>query len=483
MAIEFVQDQAYWSRRWQHVVLPVMNITQHELQALLPQADHARPKQLADIVLRDPVFTLQSLRVLNTMPRGSYSSAVVDVNNAVLLLGPQRFIEQFSNFPLLEDKFPVTNPLREASLLLTRNSRLAAWFAWEWGKLRLDVKTEELYLAALLYPLREWLINTDAELQHAVRTNDPRAIELVNWLHTRHAAEIFATLLAKWKFPEHVIDLIAENRQQTPRSQCVFLAVRLAQALARGWYRPEVTEILTMTAEVLKCDPESLWPIIRGVILKEARKHPVPEVIPVARLLPLIPSEDEPEREKTVAIAPAVVKKETAEPKPPSKIDEGVKALCSLDKDTPFTAVISQAIKILQQAFGFERIALFMPKPTRDCLIAKFVVGDDQLKALSIPLTGELLFARLAKKTQTLWLHGDNGPRLKSLLSRDEQHLLGHSHWFAASFCVQGQIVAMIFVDCRPSGKFLDSSLYQSFQQLSQEIGRRLPSGASAAKR
>lgn len=483
MAIEFVQDQGYWARRWQHVVFPVLTTTQQELQALLPNADHTRPKQLADIVLRDPVFTLQALRVLNTMPRGSYSSPVVDVNNAVLLLGPKRFIEQFSNFPILEDKFAANHPLRDASLLLTRNSRLAAWLAWEWGKLRLDVKTEELYLAALMYPLREWLINTDAELQHAVKSNVPQALEVVQWLHTRHAAEVFATLLAKWKFPEHLIDLIAENRQQTPRSQCVFLAVRLAQALARGWYRSEVVEILTMTAEVLKCEPETLWPIIRGVMLKEARKHPVPEVMPIAWYLPLIPSADEPEPEVVAAPVEAVVEKKAEPQKPSSKVDEGVKALCSLAQDTPLTGVISQAIKILQQAFGFERVALFMPKPTRDSLIAKFVAGDDQLKTLSIPLTGELLFARLAKKTQTLWLHGDNGPRLKSLLSREEQRLLGHAHWFAASFCVQGQIVALIFVDCRLSGKLLDSSLYQSFQQLSQEIGRRLPSGAPTVKR
>lgn len=481
MAIEFVQDQGYWARRWQHVVLPALTTTQQELQALLPSAEHIRPKQLADIVLRDPVFTMQALRVLNTMPRGSYSSPVVDINNAVLLLGPKRFIEQFSNFPLLEDTFAVDNPLREASLLLTRNSRLAAWLAWEWGKLRLDVKTEELYLAALMYPLREWLINTDAELQHAVKSNIPQSLELIQWLHTRHAAEIFATLLAKWKFPEHLIDLIAENRQQTPRSQCVFLAVRLAQALARGWYRPEVSEILTMTAGVLKCEPESLWPIIRGVILKEARKHPVPEVMPIARNLPLIPSADEPEPKKiTVAPAPAVKAAEQA--KATSKIEEGINALCGLAQDTPLTTVISHAIKILQQSFGFERVALFMPKPTRDCLITKFVVGDEQLKTLSIPLTGELLFARLAKKTQTLWLHGDNGPRLKSLLSREEQRLLGDSHWFAASFCVQGQIVALIFVDCRLSGKLLDSPLYQAFQRLSQEIGRRLPSGVAASK-
>lgn len=474
MALELIQDQAYWLRRWQHVVLPVLSSTHVDLQALLPVAEQIRPKQLADIVLRDPIFTLQALRVVNGMPRGSYSSPVVDINNVILLLGPRRFIEQFSYFPALQAEFPTGHQQRQTALELIRNSRLAALLAWEWGKLRLDVKCEELYLAALLYPLREWLINTDAELQHALRAADPQAQELCAWLRTRQAAEIYASLLERWKFPEHLIDLIAENRQQTPRSQCVFLATRLAQALTQGWYQPEILQLITMTAEVLKVDVDILWPLIRTAVLKEARQHPVPEVYPLARLLPLLPSVEAKSKPSPIE---AVQAKAPSLPKVDPKIEAGLKQLQALPKDTPMNAAIVAGLRLLQQAFGFERVALFVPNPKRDALVTKFVAGDDQLKSLTINLTGELLFARLAKKTQTLWLHGDNGPRLKSLLSADERRLLGESHWFAASFCVQDQIVALIFVDCRLSATPLDSALYQAFQRLAQELGQRF-SGA-----
>lgn len=462
------RDHHYWINRWKDVQLPAFAATGQLLKSMLHRAEQARPQAIADIALRDPVFTLQALRGINGMSRGRYGAPVLDMGNVVLLLGPRRFIEQFEAMPSLEGVRGGDAPLRTRYLLQVRRARLAAQLAAEWGRLRLDMKGEELYLAALLHPLRDWLLMFDADLQQTAAAGDVEALAQLDWLQSREALGIYAGLLEIWKMPEHFIDLFMEDRQHTPRSQCVALAVRLAQQLEKGWYDPEVADILSQTASTLKLDPELLWPLVRQILLREARQHPVPDILPLAALLPLQPPPP-PEPVRPLAqsrSAPANVEPEATLP------EKGVLLLRALPADVPFKRVLALALQVLQKNFGLARLALLMPEGR--CLKPRQSAGDEGWKAFSIPLDGQQLFARVMSKNQTLWVHRDNRQRLLPLLSAEELRLLGDEAWLAASLCRPGQPLALIIAARARGASVLDSSDYLSFQRLAQELIRRL---------
>lgn len=458
------QDLHYWISRWKDVQLPAFAATGQLLRSMLHRAEQARPQAIADIALRDPVFTLQALRGINGMSRGRYGSPVLDMGNVVLLLGPRRFIEQFEHIPSLEGTHGGEQALRAQYLLLVRRARLAALLAAEWGRLRLDMKGEELYLAALLHPLRDWLLMFDADLQQAVTAGGDEAKAQLDWLQSRAALAIYAGLLESWRLPEHFIDLFMEDRQHTPRSQCVALAVRLAHQLEKGWYDPEVTEILSQTATTLKLDPELLWPLVRQILLREARQHPVPDILPLAALLPLLPP---------APPAPAGAPAAAASAEPELSLPEkGVLVLRTLPADVPFKRVLALALQVLHKNFGLARLVLLMPDGRR--LRPRQTSGDDSWQGFDIPLDGQQLFARVMAKSQTLWMHCDNRQRLLPLLGSDELRLLGEDAWLAASLCRPGQPLALIIAARARGASPLDSGDYLSFQRLAQELIRRL---------
>lgn len=460
MAIEFSRDTAYWVSRWKDLELPVLGMTGQTLKALLPRAEQSRPAAMADIALRDPLFSLLALRSMNSQPRGRYGAPVLDMSNVVLLLGPRRFIEQFCDLPSLESR-GARSALRDPCLYLVRQARLAAMLAAEWGRLRFDMKGEELYVAALLSPLRQWLILFDVDLQKAVMAGDGDALAQCDWLLSREALDIYAALFEQWKLPEHFIDLFMENRQHSARSHCVSLAVRLAQQLDKGWYDEGVRELLTHTASVLKVDIELLWPLVRNILLKEARHHPVPHILPLASLLPLVPP------------SPPEAAAEDAHPVAEHSLPaKGVLTVRAMPADVPFKRVLAVALHVLQQNFGLIRLVLLMPEGRR--LTPRQTIGDDGWKALDIPLDGQLLFARVMSKTQTLWMHKDNRQRLRPLLSPQESQLLGDESWFAASLCRPGQPLALIIAARASGASAFDTQDYLCFQQLTQELARRL---------
>lgn len=464
MRAEELQSPEFWLQRWQDCRLPALAATGQHLRSLLPRVEQVRPHLLSEAVVRDALFTLHAVRGINSMPRGRHAAPVLDIGNIILLLGPRRFVEEFAGADTVEQRLAQDARRRERYLLLLRRARLSAALAQEWGKLRLDVKVEELFLAGLLYPLREWLILMDDELQQADATLRQTAEA---WLLSREAMPLFGRLLQQWNLPDHFIDLLLEDRQQSSRAQCVYLAAQLAQRLEEGWYADPVLDLLTQTAVLLKTELDALWVLVRQCLLREARQHPVPGVAPLAAMLPLQPPPPPPP-----AVAAPVVAPRPAPEAEDSLPEKGVLVLRTLPADTAFARVLAMALQVMQRNFGLSRIALLTPEGRR--LRVRQCVGDDNWKQLDIALDGQLLFARLLGKSQTLWLHGDNRQRLQSLLSADENRLLGQEPWFALSLVRGGQPIALIIAARSRGGTVLDTPLYLSFQRLAQEVIRRL---------
>lgn len=463
------QSADWWFSRWQNVQLPALAATGQTLRSLLPRIENVRPPALADIVLRDALFALHALRGINSMPRGRYGASVLDMANVVLLLGPRRFVEEFAGMPAAETRLAGQTARYHSYLLLERRARLSALLAAEWGRLRLDVKVEELFLAGLLYPLRDWLILLDDDIQHGVQRGDAQVCATRDWLLSREALPIYARLLEQWKLPDHFIDLLLEDRQNSSRAQCVFLAAHLAVALEKGWWTDEVVDLLAQTAVLLKVEHEQLWPLLRQILLREARQHPVPQILPLAAMLPLLPPPPPTPPEAAPSAATPPKREVEAEPTLP---DKGVLQLRTLAADTPFAKVLATAMQVLHRNFGLARLVVLTPQGRT--LRPRQCTGDDSWNGFAIALDGQGLFARVMGKSQTLWMHGDNRERLQSLLSAEENRLLGHDPWFALSLCRGAQPLALLICARSRGGTALDSTLYMSFQRLAQEVIRRL---------
>ena len=125
--------------------------TRERLDRLRDSAGDPSPADLSKIVQTDPFLSYLLLKAVNNRQRGQFSSEVIGIENALKLVGVQRFLEQFGHLPVIEERF--ASGSAEYSLLLQQImiARQAAAFAWDWAVARLDLKPEEIYTAALLH--------------------------------------------------------------------------------------------------------------------------------------------------------------------------------------------------------------------------------------------------------------------------------------------------------------------------------------------
>ena len=456
MKAEKAREIATWCRRWQHVVLPVFAETVAAIANLGLEQTEPDPAQLAEVTLLDPVYTIQVLRVVNATPRGRFSAPVVSVSDAALLYGPRRFAEQFTRFPQVGQQFPSGHVLRQRFHQLSRQARLAGLLAAEWGRLRLDMRVEELQLAAMLHPLLDWLFWYDNDLQQSYKRDMAAAEQGLADLKHRIGGHLVAELIQAWKLPEPLLDLVPEHRQDSSRAHCVRLAVELTQVLHRGLFHHQVIDVVERTATALKVGAEMVWPAVRRAMLAEARRSVANEAPAVAWVLPLLPAPWPDELP-----APSLTAETTSDNGP-----------APVSYATAVGRVMADGLQRLRDELHLQRVVLLTPGSDRQRLRVRHAGGDNRWKDISVPMAGDHLFARLMGRTQTFWCQPANAAKARTLLPPTCGPLLG-ADWFVGSICLKTVPFAIIVAE-RTDGPAPDANAYRHFQRVVADLAERL---------
>lgn len=257
-----VKNLEYWVAMLTHADLPVLKQTARELAELREDDKRLTANSVAEVIACDPLMTVKLLRYLQKHKHKIQTTEIVQVEQALLMLGLGTFFNKIAPQPLVEDMLQSHLVALPRTLRVVHRSHRASEYAKDWAVQQRDLHYEEVRVAALLHDLAEilmWCFAPDLmleirELRHKDSTmRSQSAQELVLGFNIH---ELQKELVVQWGLPQLLFNLMNDYSSNSPRLRNVVLAVNLARHSARGWddaalpddYK-DIGELLRMKAE------------------------------------------------------------------------------------------------------------------------------------------------------------------------------------------------------------------------------------------
>lgn len=253
----------YWTATLMHADLPVLKQTARELNALRNDEKKLTAHALAAVIERDPMMTVKLLRYLHQHKRKSQTTEVIQVEQALLMLGIEAFFNKVPAEPLVEEVLKSHIAALPPLLRVLHRSHRASEYAKDWAVQLHDLHYEEVRIAALLYDIAEimmWCFDPVAMLQiGAIRQKDKslRSREIQQQVLGFALLDLQRELAAQWGLPQLLLTLLNDDSSaRQARVRNVELAVNLAHHSANGWddaalpddYR-NISELLRMPSD------------------------------------------------------------------------------------------------------------------------------------------------------------------------------------------------------------------------------------------
>lgn len=221
--------------------IPVMRKTARELEALHQNQDRLSARGMADVIANDPLLTVKLLRHLQFHKRRSQTSELVQVEQALLMLGLEVFFSKVKLQPSIDEMLHGRIEALTCVLHVVHRSQRASSYALDWAVYLQDNHYEEVRIAALLRDLSEilmWCFAPDAMLEiHHLQHNDKalRSRAVQEQVLGFSLVDLQRALAKEWHLPELLLNLMDPACARQPRVRNVALAVNLARHSANGW--------------------------------------------------------------------------------------------------------------------------------------------------------------------------------------------------------------------------------------------------------
>jgi HD-like signal output (HDOD) protein len=244
--------------------IPVLKQTARELAALREDAASLDTRSIAQVIKRDPMMTVKLLNRFQRLRSRSGSGEIVQVEQALMMLGMNPFFEQIPTRPIVEDLLRGNIDALAGLLRVVRRSRRAAAFATEWAAQRVDLHYEDIRIAALLHDLAEllmWCFAPDRMLdvrRRQLQDSTLRSRAAQEAVFGVALADLQAGLARMWVLPELLLKLMDDACNNEPRVRNVMLAVDLARHSADGWTDAALPDDYARIADLLRVRPEEV---------------------------------------------------------------------------------------------------------------------------------------------------------------------------------------------------------------------------------
>lgn len=245
--------------------LPILRHTRRQLDAMFERIDSISARELALVVLQDPIMSVRVLAYIQPLRGKSLQHDITTIASAIMMSGIEPFFRRFGDLPTIEDKLKAAAPQALLGIMqVIRRAQRAADYAWDWAVWRHDINAEEVRLAALLHDLAEILMWCFAPgLALKVRdmlasTPGLRSSVAQQTVLGFNVHELQQALCKVWHLPELLKDLMDDDHAETPRTKNVILAVRLARHSVRGWNDPALPDDYKDIGELLHLLPEAV---------------------------------------------------------------------------------------------------------------------------------------------------------------------------------------------------------------------------------
>ncbi|MBS1161562.1 MAG: hypothetical protein H6R15_3981 [Proteobacteria bacterium] len=258
-------DIDHWVLFFSNNSLPVLRVTKRRLDDMRANLDRVDARELARVILQDPIMTVRVLAYIQPMRGRSLQHDITTIASAVMMAGIEPFFNRFAELLTVEDQLKGADSHALLGILqIIRRAQRAADYAQEWAIWRHDINMEEVRIAALLHDLAEILVWCSAPtlglaiLGRQKAQPSLRSAEAQRQVLGLTFQDIQLELCRVWHLPDLLQNLIDDDNAGNPRVQNVTLAVRLARHSAHGWEDAALPDDYRDIGGLLNISPEAV---------------------------------------------------------------------------------------------------------------------------------------------------------------------------------------------------------------------------------
>lgn len=236
-----IKGLEHWVAHLSQSELPVLKQTARELAALRADESKLTVSSIAEVIARDPMMTVKLLRYLQQHKHKAQTTEVVQVEQALLMLGMESFFNNLFPNLVVEDMLKAHIPALPPMLRVVHRLHRASQYGLQWAVQMHDLHYEEVRIAALLHDISELLMwcFAPAEMQEirAIQQQDKslRSQHVQQQVLGFTLLELQKELAVQWELPKLLLNLMHDASQHTRRERNVTLAINLARHSANGW--------------------------------------------------------------------------------------------------------------------------------------------------------------------------------------------------------------------------------------------------------
>ncbi len=250
------------------VEIPILKQTARDLQTLRDEGDKTSAHDISKIIARDPLMTTLLLRYLQQHKRRSQTNEVLEVEQALLMLGVEPFFNHVVSKVSVEEILGKHIPALVETLHVVHRSHRASSYAFDWAVRMRDLHFEEVRIAALLRDMTEILMwcfapaemlkvkalqDKDKSMRSGTAQEDVFGFRLVS---------LQRELVKEWKLPALLLKLMDAENNKLPRVLNVVLADRLSRHSAHGWDDAALPDDYKDIGALLKMKVEEVMEIV-----------------------------------------------------------------------------------------------------------------------------------------------------------------------------------------------------------------------------
>jgi len=250
-----------WVAKLTSTDLPVLKQTARDLAALHADENKLNARAVADAIEADPMMSVKLLRYLQQHKHRSQTSEVVEVEQALIMLGIETFYRKVPATPLVQEVLVGHTDALIQLLHVIHRSHRAATYAQDWAIRLNNMHFEEVRFAALLHDLAEMLMWCYAPQEmlkiKAMQKQDKslRSRAVQEQVLGFALSDLQHELIKEWSLPQLLLTLMDDGNARQTQVRNVVLAVNLARHSANGWNDAALPDDYKELGELLRITP------------------------------------------------------------------------------------------------------------------------------------------------------------------------------------------------------------------------------------
>lgn len=253
-----------WVAHLSQAEIPVLRRTIRDLQQLRENEDKVSGREIARVVLQDPLMAVKVLAYLEAHRHRSQTTDITTIDRAIMMLGITPFFRSFEKLAAVEEHLAAHPQALLGLLRVVSRARRAAHYARDWAILRHDLDVDEITVAALLRDIAEillWCFAPRLAIEVGrLKAQNPslRSRVAQTAVYGMRTIELQMALCQAWHLPQLLLNLMNEAQAANPRVRNVALAVNLARHASDGWADPALPDDYKAIADLLHLTPDGV---------------------------------------------------------------------------------------------------------------------------------------------------------------------------------------------------------------------------------